>query len=280
MTSDEIIEKIKNWNLLCDILFSIKEFYAFEALSALAKPENFRHSHERWMRDFDGIKMQYNCMLANIIYDYTVMVVAGEMRHGHTRSSHHIAGFYDDTTSREGVYRECIRYSSNSILTAGMTLFGPRTNWNNSFGGEKWHAIAEAGLKKTNWSDVLFIDHCVDLTHNGSIYFDKNTDIVKPLTGRQLSKYHRFLDFKRYCSPEQLLEGPQSSTINCLTSRAVILGIIDAPPNHISCDLNFDMNEKVILSYQPVVWGSEILQDRLEDSCRSRYSERRNWRAA
>lgn len=271
----------------CDIPLAIKEFYAMEALSALAKPEPFRHSHAKWRTDFEELRAQFNEKLADIIFDYTTLAVAGEMRHGCSQASRLVPGFYDDSIYRSSVYLRCVKYSANSILTAGVKLFDESVKWKRSYGGTKWQTIARAGLYRGRLPDSLFIDHCVDLTHNGSIYFDKDTTIVHPLQGRDLEHYIRFLDLKRECASERLLESACSSTVCRLISRAAVLGIIKIPYiDGVFADASYDFNEANILAYQSIRWGEDELECRLEESggydsgdcdCRD---ENRYWRAA
>ena len=254
---------------MIDILPAVEEFYALEAVLAQVycerKLEPFRHSHARWERDFSSFREQYNSRLATAIYDYTAVTVAGEMRHGYVRASKYILGYFDDETSRTSVYRECIKYTPDSLLSAGSRLFGEIIEWHRSYGGPKWEVIARAGLRKASLPDSVFIDHCVDLSHNGSVYFDKGADIFF-ING--FDTYKKYLDFKRQCEPRQLMEYVLGSRFNRLILRAITLGIIDIPipqkADSENCGLplfwrhnNSTVNETEsnILNYQSPQWG-------------------------
>jgi len=271
----------------CDVFLAIKEFYAIEALTAVVQVENklepFRHSHARWSEDFAVFKNLYYKKLAEIIYDYTVTVVAGEMRHGYSQASSYILGYYDDDAKRAFVYEECQFYTAKSILEAGVQVFGSPVKWKSGYGGEKWCAIAKAGLYKGVLPDTLFIDHCVDLTHNGSIYFDKDTPLVVPLRGPELDRYKFFLNFKRYCAPLELLKDSCGKEFDKLLFRAVMLGIVPIPQCVPALSTSIVQNEQVLLAYAPITWGCEDLtQYPFEtDVCfEDNHRRSRHWRAA
>ena len=271
----------------CDVFLAIKEFYAIEALTAVVQVENklepFRHSHVRWSEDFAAFKTLYYKKLAEIIYDYTVTVVAGEMRHGYSQASLYIWGYYDDDTKRASVYEECQLYTAKSILESGVKVFGSPVKWKSGYGGEKWCAIAKAGLYKGVLPDALFVDHCVDLTHNGSIYFDKDTPLVIPLRGPELERYKLFLNFKRHCAPLELLKDSHGKEFDKLLFRAVVLGVVPLTRRDLALSTSIVQNEQVILAYTPITWGCEDLtQYPFETDVCFEDSHRRHryWRAA
>jgi len=256
----------------CNMLYAVEEFYSFEALLASAQVEEFRHSHAKWKEDFELLRTSYNQNLANIIFDYTVMVVASEMRYGHIKASHYFPHYYA-MCGRNQVFCSCTEYSAKSILDAGLLLFGPSVEWESSFGGAPWHMIAKAGGYKGNIPDSVFIDHCVDLTHNNAIYYNKSgTGIIKALKDDTLAAYEGFLDLKRNCPPEELLLHSFGAQVNRLISRAITLGIIDIP-SPIPLDNQFVLteNERKVLSYIPIGWGEESAPCILNENRSFRY---------
>lgn len=248
---------------LMNIEMLVREFYAIEAVSAMLKCEQYscfqpmRHSHNRWCFDFTEFQESFINKFASAIYDYTALVVAGEMRHGKWKASHYIRDYYTNSSCREDVYQDCSCYRACDILLAGLRLFDPkRVNWDDSFGGEKWYHIAKAGLLRGMVSDEVFIDHCVDLSHNNSIYFDKSAGIFYLHRQRD---YEEFLDFKRICEPQDLVKGQFGYHLNRLLLRANHLGILqDCEPTEPIPSLITE-NEDTLLAYQPVYWGSATL---------------------
>ena len=247
---------------------SVSELYGILALEAKIvvdrKYEPFRHSHSRWMSDFEDYKSEFIPRLALAIRDYTVKVVAGEMRHG----SHCIHKTNPDVTStysRHGAFNLAERYTPESVLRAGVLLFDDG-DWGGGYGGRAWKKIAEAGLMYGHMPDVVFIDHCVDLSHNSSVYFDKpNNDILEMGSA---SRYKDLLNYKRDESLERVLFAiKRSHRFHALLMRAVTIGVIDVGEYYMTAledesmrqftgyeDL-YDFSIDAVLSYDGVEWG-------------------------
>lgn len=246
--------------MLLDISQLVQEFYAMEAVSAMIQGTQYscfqpmRHSHSRWYSDFTEFQKRYISQFAAAIYDYTVLVVAAELRHGKRQASRYIKNYYTTSYGREDVYRNCACYKAHDILLAGLRLFDPNlVNWEESFGGEKWFYIAKAGLLRGTVSDEVFIDHCVDLSHNNSIYFDKSAGIFR-LQDKGL--YQEFLDHKRVCEPQSLIKGQFGYRLNRLFLRAAQLGILmNCQPKHLFPPFSTE-NENALFAYRPVRWGN------------------------
>ena len=241
----------------------VQEFYALEAITAILtlekhnKFEPMKHSHSRWYRDFNAFRDEYIYRFANAIFDYTVLVVAGELRHCASKASHYIYGYYDGECARNDVYNDCAVYNPRDILTAGIRMFDTNyVKWGRAFGGDKWYQIAMAGLLKDEVPDCIFVDHCVDLSHNNSVYFDKGAGIFY-LDSRNL--YREFLDFKRSCEPQTLIKEEQGHQFNSLLKRAFTLNIIEEQPID---DQIFPIQTEMetrLLAYQPIAWGDKRL---------------------
>lgn len=244
-----------------DIFQLVQEFYAIEALSAMllvnqnSRFHPLRHSHERWYRDFSEFRDQYIAKFAAAIFDYTALVVAAELRHGRNKASHYLTAYYDAALGRDSVYGNCSIYAAKDILAAGLRMFDTsRVKWNKGYGGDKWKQIAIAGLMKGTVNDCVVIDHCVDLSHNNSIYFDKGAGIF---ILRSIDQYQTFLDFKYCCAPQDLIEAGHGSIFHKLVSRAAILNLAEQLPT--VSTFAFETAESALLDYRPVVWGNKRL---------------------
>lgn len=282
---DKVREAAIRGRARIDILQAAKDFYALEAMAALLcdKNENdfdaFRPSHTRWYRDFVAYRNEYVENLANAIFDYTAIVVAGEMRHAQNCASSYIEEFgYDSDYSRSDVYGQCTRWTPESILEAGVKIFDPaNVTWKSSFGGKKWGQIARAGLRKRNFnSPSVFIDHCVDLSHNNSVYFDKGANIFYLHSGEH---YKKFLDMKRKATTAEVLQENLSDNIRTLLRRACILGvyrldIITLSQSWSTSKQDF-CNDEWVLNYIPAEWGTKVLSSRLCRTSWKRGSDRR-----
>ncbi len=246
-----------------EVTACVREFYCLQALEVLAKTDQFRHSHQRWRRDLFEYKSLYTKKLAETMFDYSTLVCFGEMRHGYHKCEYHNPFIPNGCEhSRSSSYETAREYTPISILKSGFDIFG--RDWNeDSYGGGAWKLIAEVALNRASglrgWDiDEVFVDRCVDLSHNGSIYFDKtDADIFYVDSVREYKKY---LDFKRYARPEEILRGSfVSLRLYSLVMRAVTLGII---PSMELCHLEFESIE-FILNYTPIEWGNSALPNTL-----------------
>ena len=61
--------------LEADILLLIKEFYAISILDHIKVTIPFKHSHEKWVKDFNEYKEKYFDFFAHMLYDYTTSPV-------------------------------------------------------------------------------------------------------------------------------------------------------------------------------------------------------------
>lgn len=217
-----------------DILTLGRSFYVVQALDATilnpAKFEPFRHSHARFQRDFATYKKWFIRNLAKAMHDYTATVVAGELRHAGIQSQYGIKDYWRaHSTDRNEVFRDAHEYySATSILEAGVWHFDPKNNrWTGGYGGAKWQQIAKAGLYYGKLPDAVFIDHCVDLSHNNSVYFDKGAGIFQLRSG---GDYKSFLDFKYTAPLEDVLGLTVGKELSKLVDRAENIGLITRNP--------------------------------------------------
>ena len=248
---------------LMNINLLVQEFYAIEAVSAMLSAKGYgcfdpaRRSHALWYSDFMEFRSNFSAKLASAIYDYTALVVAAELRHAREKAAYYLTGYYPDTMDRDKVYTECTEYDPQDILKTGRKMFDAGWNeWDSSYGGDRWRQIAKAGLMKSSVSDCIFIDHCVDLSHNNNHYLDKGAGIFSPLNPWN---YKEFLNFKRCCEPSALIKGRSGYLLNKLLLRAHNLGVLqDCKPERLFL-ADFDREEDLLLNYQPVKWGAKRL---------------------
>ena len=245
------------------IIDAVKEFYALEIISAVSKVNEMRHSHAKWQEDFSAFKADYTERFAAAIYDYTALVVAGEMRHANARACCKIQGF-SEGGDRDGVMREALVYTSESILRAGAEIFDDQYSWESGYGGEKWQVIAKAGLLYGRFAHEVFIDHCVDLSHNNSVYFDKGAGIFR-LT--DTDAYNAFLDIKRNGSVMDVCNSVRNvgPRLFNLIIRARNLGIIKAAL--FSYTVPYGQSaEMFVMQRIPIAWGDHEVSMVIEKS--------------
>ena len=257
-----------------NILHAVNEFYALMGIEAIAKTEPFRHSHERWNRDFTEYRERYVKQFANAVYDYTVLATAGEMRHAKRQSNYCFPDF-DSTFGSHGrvhVYRN-MQYDPIQLLQCAVMIFDSENNtWGTGYGGQPWCNIAKAGLMKGRVPDVVFADHCVDLSHNSAVYFDKAGTGILELESD--SNYKEFLTFKYEADPIDLIRRTGKSThTEGLIERAVNLGILPVKcvqpyrkinPWGLFGSYSADKATELVLRYEPIEFGTETINGDIE----------------
>ena len=260
----------------------VQDFYGLMSLDALVLLDNtyepFRHSHAKWRREYDEYRANYIKRLADLIYDYTVTVVGGELRHGNRQSTHYVKDLSQGGYRAE-YYPIIHRYNPTDILRAGVANFA--CEWADDYGGELWKIIAQAGLDREKLGDLCFIDHCVDLSHNSCSYFDKCSSKIMRLDSN--STYKNFLDFKRRCTPTELLCSYNiSSYLRDFVSRAEVLGITNKvvyykPEGQCTYYGVYELDSYIekLIKRQPLNWGTRELSPELAESQDYRGNDRR-----
>ena len=203
-----------------------KEFYALQAVEATMHTQYGRHSHERWTQDFYEYKESFESKVAEMFRDYLALIVLGELRHANRYSEKGLSFEFVDfnrSINREKCFIERRMFTKESVFRCGMKLFNELYNgWHESYGGTPWYNIAKSGLLYGKESNMVFIDHCFDLEHNGGCIFNKHAflfdgpnDIIT------------FLDLKRQeMNTYRITRHAQSKTLHDLIQRAFNLGIL------------------------------------------------------
>jgi len=210
---------------MLNVFCALHEFYALIALEAVAKITPFKHSHKKWIEDFNNYKEYFMSNLAQILYDYTVFSVLTELRH--CNNSNYENPDFDNKT-RYSVLLLSKIYTAESILKTGVKMFDEDFNpWKEGYGGYPWLLIAKAGLMYKKVPDIVFIDHCVDLCHNNGSYFNKHLGILICTRDYRDSMFDSFLDKKKHSTnPFNEISKGVSYIFKNLVKRAFNLGII------------------------------------------------------
>ena len=125
----------------------------------------------------------------------------------------------------------------------------------------------------------VFIDHCVDLSHNSSCYFDKGAEIFNL---RNQSIYLDFLTKKRYAEdPTELFTLPKGQRFMSLVMRARTLGLINWQLNPWLLGHPYLRRTKLgwydedeLFSRHYIDWGTATINTKLIPSCELGENER------
>lgn len=190
-------------NASIEILNVVKAFYQIQAVDMIKHPVEADRRHRYWSDEFKYYKDIFIDQFEQAIYDYTVLAVGGEARHAKFKASVYNPNFPCNGKSRTVAMNKMVQYNPDDIVTNALYLF-KNASWGNAYGGRLWEFIADSVAKRNEWgTKTIFIDHCIDLSHNGGCYFDKSDYGIFWVSSGQ--DYKQFLDFKLVCSPTQLL---------------------------------------------------------------------------
>ena len=246
-----------------DVLKITSEFYYLQMIECEAKITPFLKSHEKWIKDFNNYKEQITDKFAEIIFDYTVLVVGGEMRHGLSKASHYNPNITQEVL-RTSTFYQVKEFTPTSVLRAGVSAFD--CNWHCAFGGNAWKAIAQAGLLYGNVPNVAFVDHCIDLQHNNGCYFNKQDANIFRIYDK--NRLDIFLGDKRNYSIDQMLSiwNIVSPIVYNLILRATNLNILSKKWLAVYKNIITIDTIQEVLNYTPIKWGETPLKNELKNS--------------
>lgn len=187
--------------------FSINRFFDFYFLEAMragitmaksANPDlDFSRSVERLEQDVNKTFNKYVEIIEERVRLYIWAAALGEARHAHRMCENAIEEIDGNNMSRTSVYDLAHKFPLTAENIQTVYDIFEQDNWStSSFGGENWQNIVDA----LNLEGATFIDHVIDLEHNGGNVFTKETkDTDVRFNNQGLYKVRHFFDFKRDC---------------------------------------------------------------------------------
>lgn len=221
----EYQDKLNNTCLVANVLVLAYQFYSIMALALCIKPQFGVHSHDKFMRDFEEYRNDFNSHVAKMFYDYIALICLGEMRHGAENSDFELDIECFNSKGRDDIWFGRRDWSADSVLRMAKDFFNEFKNpWRRGYGGNKWRMIAEGGLKYGKVADEVFIDYCFDLEHNNCYIFDKGGYMFYLPSKHELKD---FLDYKRNLKETwRLLAYAQTWELQEFVSRAANIGLL------------------------------------------------------
>lgn len=213
-------------NIIVPVYQGIREFYALEALSVMAKPIPFNHGHDKWVKEFEEFKTKFDAQFAVMFYDYAVALCLGEARHAPKECNYEIRYLTPALNERNSLWN-CPHLEPTNALITCSKLFSYNKDWCCAYGGYAWQAIADGALLYKKVPDSVFIDHMVDLSHNNGIFYNKRNRIFF-LDSSNMAVLN-FLEFKKNQPPFAVWDVCQDNCtyeIKAFYKRALNLGII------------------------------------------------------
>jgi hypothetical protein len=221
-----------NSNNVVSIVDCFGIFYILEELRAEAGMwKSYTHSAERLRADINKAYNDWTEELGRGIRDYLLISAFAEARHGASSCSHYIPNI-DRSDGRSGAWKKAAQHNPETLYAPLIALFRNR-EWSSAYGGKKWGHIAATAAQYGKMIPGVFIDHVVDISHNGGCAFNKGI-IFESIDGPLSAIYRNFLDSKAQKSPiyhcihkYRLIV---SSTVRELLNRSHRLGLLSDPP--------------------------------------------------
>lgn len=172
---------------------AIYDFYFAEAI--LIHPPKFGNKAQEKLRD--DAQAYLDMIVENLapaLYDYLFMASMGEARHAYNKTALYIPNI-ERGGGRSAAYATALTFDPANTLPVLHKLFDQ--SWSGGgYGGGLWANICAGAMEYGKLPDKAFIDHVIDLQHNGGHCFDK-TSVSKTIDLEIKSGYmKRFLDWK------------------------------------------------------------------------------------
>lgn len=157
-------KKEETWELYTDKLMPVaSDFYLLASASAKAP----------WVRYYYISEARRT---ARLIGNYLAMAIGGEIHYSRSKPPWLQVTASDRKGSAAQWKAVWDKLGGVEATTKAAKLFQLKGNWpGHAYGGPKWARIADAlqSWLTGQMSDVLFVDHCMDLQHNTETVFNK-----------------------------------------------------------------------------------------------------------
>lgn len=146
----------------------VMDFYYAEAIASETKQARNWRAGEKLVEDATILRDRLADYLAPALYNYLIVACYGEAEH----SAYAAAGLY---FKQSGNYRRALSFKPESMIETLRCIFETQ-QWEGGFGGKKWAHICEELTKVGTMPKVAWVDHLIDLEHNGGSAFDKEEE--------------------------------------------------------------------------------------------------------
>jgi len=236
-----------------DVLGAVLEFYVIEAADVLIRRDRlnpFSRAQQNMLARFETYKADYARALAARMFDYLALACWGEARHAYRHADQYVPEV-PEGGGRTSAARYAQRYDPKKFLPVLSELFHD-SRWDSDYGGDKWGLIADEAQSYWQLPPTAFVDHVVDLAHNGSVCWDKDDYGLFLLNDACQFKY--FLNYKAVAAPARMLaECAASAKLVALLQPLADAGLFDGPMPTVREQATG--NARKVLGYTPIEWG-------------------------
>jgi hypothetical protein len=247
-----------NTNKRLDVLTGVISFYCLEEL----KIAEYNHSRAQQLLLQDVTTTQRTMInkMSRTMRDYLVISSAGEARHAMDNSHFYLKNI-PIGGSRNESYMTGIQFSLESLREALLNVFNPDVNkWSSAYGGKAWHNIVKASILYDNpiMPKSVFLDHIVDLAHNGGCAFNKN--VLLTLTSS--ADFKAFLDAK--CTGSAIKHVMTNSWLKLdFNTYQLLLRARNLLVKKLPVMTSLEQVNTVSLSYPAIGWGLKVMDSTL-----------------
>ena len=241
------VPKDKKYDLTSELtsFYVVEELLAFVPVYERDYPSKFFRLKVGELGEFENelvrLRDRFAKELARAYFDYIAHICCGEMRHSKRCSFPNLTG----SLSRECIYEKAPQFNPFEYLPRLEEVFR-NGSWSGGYGGKAWAGIAKAGMMYQQESDVVFVDHCVDLTHNNGTMLNKPLYIF--LVEHKL--YRNMLNRK---ATGNLLQPalPHLMVVEAITEVLAKAGRLGVLPQ------GFEWEVVKHVPYGPIAWGDK-----------------------
>ena len=222
-----------------DLPAAVAGFYVQEAV--LSMVNNMEHGSlyfhlEETIHTLRTIHQKYVNQLAGAFFDYISLACFGEARHAIKQAKkyiHQICYKWNHNDDQENIdirnksYQHALKFDPHIFLPTLAELF-TNGEWKDSYGGQKWANIADAGSLYNSLPNTVFIDHVVDLSHNGGSMFNKDILFLSYSTGSYWEMLHAKRNMQSILVNDFLNKNSMAKSVRPFLKLAAKCGLIDA----------------------------------------------------
>lgn len=171
-----------------NIVNAILEFYLIEELLLNFPSDFYLMERKKFSKLFINLilfRKDLSEKLARALFDYLCVSSFGEARHSINQScgAHLVSSSLpEEFGDRYCIYNNAYEYSPAKFLPKLWQVF-TYGDWKSGFGGIKWANITKAAMLYEKVHNQIFIDHVIDLAHNGGTAFDKDCVLTLSSSG-------------------------------------------------------------------------------------------------
>ena len=265
-----------------DIVKATVDFYVLESLHAELPMQNYAKIHPamsaRLRQDLGKERDRLAGDFALALRDYLFLASCGEARHAQGKRIPTLSGI----GGRDDVYAAALDYAPTAANWERLQEVFAQDTWSRGFGGEAWRNICEQAAMYDTLPAIAYVDHVIDLAHNGGCAFNKpvgsvldfrylyHYDAKDTYCGQRSKWFSAFLDYKFSAASLALQDACDMNTMLRIHTSGRVKGLVRQFCNVFRLDapawLEHYDNGDFCQEYKPCDWHGATLPELQEKS--------------